>query len=158
MERTELTLFIYSSRGICRCGSISSLLLIISTIPGGRDVEEEKREADDHWVTAYVVNNVYVARLFLDHYSIEYKEKPDGKIQVKAPREIDQEHAHNLNQRLHRAHLAKLCDHEFIWHDRDRNMLVTYSPYDVEEVKQTWIEKVENNFYGHRSTTYIMQC
>lgn len=117
---------------------------------------EEKPEAD-RWVTAYVVNDVPMARLFLQHYNIEYKEA-DGKIQVKAPRAIDQERAHDLNQRLRRAHLYRMCDHEFVWRDKDDNTLVTFSPYDVEEVKQTWIEKVEHNFYGHGTTTFIIQC
>ena len=63
-----------------------------------------------------------------------------------------------MNQRLRRAHLYRMCDHEFVWRDKDDNTLVTYSPYDVEEVKQTWIEKVEDNFYGHGTTTFIIQC
>lgn len=26
-----------------------------------------------------------------------------------------------------------MCDHRFIWRDREGNTLVTYSPYDVED-------------------------
>ena len=95
----------------------------------------------------------------MDNILYREEETEDGtKIQVKAPRAIDQERAYDLNQRLRRAHLYRMCDHEFVWRDKDDNTLVTFSPYDVEEVKQTWIEKVEDNFYGHGTTTFIIQC
>lgn len=160
MERTELTPFyelLKRDPGVRE--HIRSFIDHLNN-PRRESAAEEKPEAD-RWVTAYVVNDVPTARLFCSHYNIEYKEEEteDGtKIQVKAPRAIDQERVHDLNQRLRRAHLYRMCDHEFVWRDKEDNTLVTYSPYDVEEVKQTWIEKVEDNFYGHGTTTFIIQC
>ena len=119
--------------------------------------EEKEEEPEDRWVTAYVVNDVPTARSFLNHYNIEYKEEADG-IKVLESRDIDRERAGGIEAKLRRAGLSGLCDHKFIWRDRDGNTLVTFSPYDVESVKQTWIEKVDDNFYGHGTTTFIIRC
>ena len=161
MERTELTPFyelLKRDPGVRQ--HIKSFIEHLERPVRRESTAEEKPEAD-RWITAYVVNDVQQARLFCSHYNIPYREEEteDGtKIQVKVPRDIDQERAHDLNQRLRRTRLSRLCDHEFVWRDADDNTLVTYSPYDVEEVRQTWIEKVEDNFYGHGSTTFIIQC
>lgn len=123
--------------------------------------EEEKPEAE-RWVTAYVVNDVPQARQFLKHYHIAYQEETedDGKVQVKvkASRDVDRERAYELNARLRKAGMYNLCDHEFVFRDEDGNTVVTYSPYDVETVKQTWIEKTEFNFYGFGTTTFVVRC
>ena len=119
--------------------------------------EEKEEEQIDRWVTAYVVNDAEQARLFLATYNIEYKVESDG-IKVLAHRDVDYERAKAVDARLRRIGLSNMCDHEFIWRDRDGNTLVSYSPYDVESVKQIWIEKVENNFYGHGTTTFVVRC
>lgn len=127
-----------------------------------REEEKEEREArEERWAAAYVVHDAKQARQFFEHYNIEYREAQDeaGKIviSVRAPGELDQERAHQLQNRLRRIGLTHMCDHEFVWRDRDGDTLVTYSPYDVEEVRQTWIEKVDNNFYGFGTTTYLVR-
>lgn len=155
MERTELTPFYHLLREDPDVRM--HIKSFIDHLERPRHEEEEDKSEPDRWVTAYVVNDMDKARLFLAHYNILYREE-NGKIIVLAPRDIDRERAYELNQRLQKARLACLCDHEFIWRDADDNTLVTYSPYDVEEVKQPWIEKVKDNFYGFGSTTFIIQC
>ena len=160
MEKTELTPFYeLLKRDPAVRAHIRSF---IEHLDRGPEKEEKEEEMEDRWVTAYVVNDVVQGRLFLDHYNIEYREEQneDGKVKisVKAERLIDRERARELDRRLRKAGLARLCDHEFVWRDRDGNTLATYSPYDVEEVKQTWIEKAENNFYGFGTTTFVVRC
>lgn len=155
MERTELTPFyelLKRDPGVRE--HIRSFIDHLNN-PRRDSVAEEKPEAD-RWVTAYVVNDAEQARLFCSHYNIEYKE--DGQIKVLESRDIDRERARIIEAKLRRIGLAHLCDHKFIWRDRDGNTLVTYSPYDVENVKQPWIEKTEDNFYGHGTTTFIIRC
>ena len=154
MERTELTPFyeLLKHNPAIR----EHIRSYIEHLDRPRREEQEEPMQEDRWVTAYIVHDQNAARLFLAHYNIEYKEY-DGKISVKAERDVDRERVHEIDTRLRKAGLANLRDHEFIWRDRDGNTLVTYSPYDIKEVRQTWIEKVEDNFYGHGTTTYLVR-
>ena len=154
MERTELTPFYeLLKRDPAVREHIRSFIDHLD-----RPRREEKEEPEvDRWVIAYVVNDISTARLFLAAYNIEYREE-DGRISVLESRDIDRERAKAVETKLRRAGLAGLCDHKFIWRDRDGNTLITYSPYDVEEVRQTWIEKAEFNFYGHGTTTFVVRC
>ena len=99
MERTELTPFyelLKRDPGVRE--HIRSFIDHLNN-PRRDSVAEEKPETD-RWVTAFVINDVPAARLFLEHYNIPFREEKteDGtKIQVKAPREIDQERAYDLN-------------------------------------------------------------
>ena len=152
MERTELTPFYTLLRqdpGVRR-----HIRSFIDHLERGPHKPEKEEEEPDRWVTAYVVNDVPTARLFLEKFNIEYKEER-GEVKVKGERDIDRERAHEIDRRLQKARLGHIRDHEFVWRDRDGNTLITYSPYDVENVKQTWIEKVEENFYGHGTTTFV---
>lgn len=154
MERTELTPFYDLLR---RDPAVRDhIKSFISHLERGPHREEKEEVQVDRWVTAYVVNDAEQARLFCSHYNIEYKE--DGQIKVLESRDIDRERARIIEAKLRRIGLAHLCDHKFIWRDRDGNTLVTYSPYDVENVKQPWMEKTEDNFYGHGTTTFIIRC
>ena len=157
LERTELTPFYTLLRQdpVVRAHILSFINHLNN--PQKRNVEKSEQEAEDRWVTAYVVNDAVQGRLFCEKYQIEYKEESNGKISVKAEREVDYERAKAVRARLRRIGLSHMCDHEFVWRDRDGNTIITYSPYDVEEVKQVWIEKVENNFYGHGTTTFVVR-
>ena len=65
----------------------------------------------------------------------------------------------DLNVRIRKARISnELCDHEFVFRDAEDNNIVTYSPYDAEEVNQAWIEKTEHHFYGHGTTTFVIRC
>ncbi len=156
MERTELTPFyelLKRDPGVRR-----HICSFIEHLDRGLHREEKEEEpAPDRWVTAYMVNDLDAARLFLAAYNIEYREA-DGKIQVLESRNVDRERARSIEAMLRRIGLSNMCDHKFVWRDRDGNTLVTYSPYDVEEVRQTWIEKTEYNFYGHGTTTFVVRC
>lgn len=155
MERTELTPFYeLLKRDPAVREHIRSFIEHLN-----RPRREEKEEPEvDRWVIAYVVNDFDAARMFFAEYNIEYKVEPDGRIMVRGDRDIDRERARLLETKLRRAGLGHTCDHKFIWRDRENNTLVTYSPYDVEEVKQKWIEKAEDNFYGHGTTTFVVRC
>lgn len=121
-----------------------------------------KQESEDRWVTTYVVNDIKQGRKFFKAYNIAFREIADAdgnvRLKVKAPRDVDQERAYEIRKCLEKARMECLCDHEFVWRDEAGNTVITYSPYDVEEVKQTWIEKVENNFYGFGTTTFAVKC
>ena len=162
MERTELTPFyelLKRDPGVRR--HIRSFIRHLDNPRHeSQKAREEKEEPvePDRWVKAYVVNDVEAARHFLEKFNIEYKVEPDGQISVLESRDVDRERAKAVEARLRKVGLAGLCDHKSIWRDRENNTLVTYSPYDVESVKQTWIEKVEDNFYGHGTTTFIIRC
>ena len=155
MERTELTPFYeLLKRDPAVRAHIRSFIEHLE-----RPHREEKEEPEvDRWVTAYVVNDFDAARMFFAEYNIEYKVEPDGRIMVREGRDIDRERAHQIDNRLRKIGLGNMCDHKFIWRDRENNTLVTYSPYDVEEVSQTWIEKTEFNFYGFGTTTFVVKC
>ena len=155
MERTELTPFYTLLRKDPEVRE--HIRSFIEHLDRPQRAEKEEEEQEEKWVIAYVVNDIPAARLFCSHYNIEYKEK-EGRITVKAPRELDQDRASALDKRLRRIGLAHICDHEFVWRDRDGNTLITYSPYNVEEVKRIWIEKVENNFYGFGTTTFLVRA
>ena len=159
MERTELTPFYTILRQDPAVRAhILSYINHLNRPYRNLQEEHEEAETEDCWVTAYMVNDVEQARLFCEKNNIEYKEEPDGKIKVKKERDVDYERAIALRTRLRKMGLSQMCDHEFIWRDRDGNTIITYSPYDVEDVKQVWIEKAENNFYGHGTTTYLIRC
>lgn len=164
MERTELTPFYeLLKRDPAVREHIRSFIDHLDHLDRTRRVAEDAAEENmteeqaERWVTAYVVNDVQQAQLFCSHYNIAYREE-DGKVLVKAARDVDQERAHELNSRLRKISLTQLCDHEFIWRDEEGNTVVTYSPYDVEEVRQAWIEKAENNFYGFGAITFVVRC
>lgn len=154
MERTELTPFYeLLKRDPAVRAHIKSFIDHLNN-----PHKPEKEEAEpDRWVTAYVVNDVPMARLFLEKLNIEYREEED-KISVLESRDVDRERARNIEAKLRKVGLGHMCDHKFIWRDANDNTLVTYSPYDVESVKQTWIERTEFNFYGHGTTTFIIRC
>ena len=161
MEQTELTEFYELLRRDLRVREhIRSFIDRLNHPHSKIQAEQERKDErqEDSWGTAYVVNDIPAARLFLEHYNIEYKEESDGKICVKAERDIDRERAHEVDQRLRKAGLSGMCDHRFIWRDREGNTLVTYSPYDVEETSLPWIEKVEENFYGFGTRTFLIRC
>lgn len=154
MERTELTPFYTLLRQ--DPGVRQHIKSFIEHLERPHKSEKEEEESD-RWVTAYVVNDVPTARLFLEKFNIEYKEER-GEVKVKGERDIDWERAHEIDRRLQKARLGHIRDHEFVWRDRDGGTIITYSPYDVESVRQTWIEKVEENFYGHGTTTFVVRC
>lgn len=120
---------------------------------------EEKEEADC-WTVAYMVHDIPAARQFFARYNIEYREENEtGRVRflVKKEREVDRKRAHDAEARVRRAGLAQLCDHVFVYRDRFDNTLITFSPYNVEHVKQTWIEKSEYSLYGHGSGTFVVR-
>ena len=163
MERTELTGFYTILRQNPEVRRhIKSFIEHLDRGPRYEAQEDEEEPVEDRWVTAYVVNDVLTARLFCEKYNIAYKVEQRGKeqrseIKVLGSRDIDRERAHVVEARLRKIGLRHMCDHEFIWRDRDGNTIITYSPYDVESVKQSWIEKVEENFYGHGTTTFVVR-
>ncbi len=96
-------------------------------------------QENDRTTIAYVMNDPEAARRFFAQYSIPYWEvqtKDSVRFRVKALRTIDQERAMDLNVRIRKARISNaLCDHEFVFRDAEDNTIVTYSPYDAEEVK-----------------------
>lgn len=161
MERTELTPFyelLKSDPSIRR--HIRSYIDHLDH--PHRAAEKEEMQNKDEMTVAYVINDPEAARQFFAQYNILYWEeqtKNGIRFRVKAPRTIDQERVMDLNARIRKARIPNsLCDHEFIFRDAEDNTIVTYSPYDVKEVKQTWIEKSEHNFYGHGTTTFVIKC
>ena len=156
MERTELTPFyeLLKKDPVVR----EHIKSFIDHLDRPWRAEKEDERQEDRWVITYVVNDIPAALRFLEQYNIEYIEEPDGKISVKAGRDVDRERAHEIDQRLRKAGLAHMNDHEFIWRDRDGNTLVTYSPYDVGDTSLPWIEKIEDNFYGFGTTTFLVKC
>ena len=124
--------------------------------------EEEEKQEEDRWTTTYVVHDTEAARRFFACYNIPYQEEQteDGiRFRVKAPRTIDHERAQEVQNRIRKARIPNgLCDHEFIFRDADDNTLITYSPYDMTEVRQTWIEKSPHSFYGFGTTTFVLRA
>lgn len=158
MDRTELTPFYeLLKRDPAVRAHIKSFIEHLDHPKRIEEEIEQEIEQQNNWVRAYVVNDVSMARLFLNHYNIEYKEEVDY-IVVRQARDIDHERATVVEKKLRRIGLANMCEHKFIWRDRDENILVTFSPYDVEDVRQTWIEKTKHNFYGYGSTTFVVRC
>ena len=159
MERTELTPFYELLKGNPEVRAHIRSYIDHLDRPKREEKEEEQ---EDRWTVTYVVNDIEEARLFFAHYHIQYREEQtkDGvRIQVKAPRMIDHERAMDVNARIRRARVPnQICDHEFVFRDEEDNTLVTYSPYDVEEVRQTWIEKSPYHFYGFGTTTFVVRC
>ena len=139
---------------------MKSFINHLETVSRSYRRERDEREEADRWVPAYVFNDIPAARSFLKHYNIEYREENEaGKIRifVKAGRSVDHERVRAVKARLRRVGLAGMCDHEFVFRDRFDNTIITYSPYDVEDVRQTWIEKPGYDFYGHGSWTFVVR-
>ncbi len=164
MERTELTPFYELLKG--DPGVRAHIRSYIDHLDRPRyeeaPYEEKEEKEEDRWIDAYVVNDIAEARLFFAHYHIQYREEKtedEFRIKVKAPRMIDHERTTDINARIRRSRVPnQLCDHEFVFRDEEDNTLVTYSPYDVTDVKQTWIEKSPYNFYGFGTTTFVVRC
>ena len=164
MERTELTPFYELLRNDPSIRRHIRRYIDHLDYSHGTAEEEEKQEAldKDGRTIAYVMNDPESARRFFAQYNIPYWEeqtKNGIRFRVKAPREIDQERVLDLNARIRKARIPNaLCDHEYVFRDAEDNTIVTYSPYDIEDVKQPWIEKTEHNFYGFGTTTFVIKC
>lgn len=110
------------------------------------------------------VNDAAAARLFFDEFNIPYEEVISGpnagKLKVRPPRRSDKEKVYDIMQRCRRARIPELCDHANVFRDCDDNTIVTFSPYDVEEVPagKTWIEMSEHSIYGLWTKTFVVRC
>lgn len=165
MERTELTPIYELLKKDLRIRRHIKDYIDHLDKPQYRDVagEEEKEEPRIRMTTAYV-NDIAAAKLFFRDFNIPYEQiesgKDAGKLRVRALRDIDHEKAHDVMKRCSRARIQDLCDHEYTFRDADDNTIVTFSPYDYEEVPKgkTWIEKSEYSIYGHGTTTFVVRC
>ena len=125
------------------------------------DPEKEEKEAAG--MTLAYVNDIEAAKLFFREYNIPYEQievgKDAGKLKVRALRFIDHERMMDIEARCRRLGLAALCDHSNVFRDADGNTIITFSPYDYDEVPKgrTWIEKSEHSIYGYGTTTFVVR-
>ncbi len=167
MEKEELTLFyemLKMDRELRR--HIKSFIEHLDRPASFTDNRPEQDYEEEKSVRMMIaqVNDVAASRLFFEEFNIPYEEvtegKNAGKLKVKALRSIDRKRAYEAGQRCRRARCAEICDHMNVFRDRDDNTIVTFSPYDVEEVPghRTWIEMSEHSIYGTWTKTFVIRC
>ena len=134
--------------------------------PADPDRSEEDNRPEERSVRMVIaqVNDVAAARLFFDEFNIPYEEVISGpnagKLKIRAPRSIDKEKVLEVEQRCRLARVPELCDHPNVFRDLDDNTIVTFNPYNVEEVPagKTWIEMSNHSIYGLWTKTFVIRC
>ena len=109
------------------------------------------------------VNNCEAAKLFFADYNIPYEEITEGKdkgtLLVKAMDSEDQYQVLNAQKRLERSHLHVVTDHPNAFLDEDENVIVTFSPYDIDALppRRPWLEMSDHSIYGNDTKTFVVR-
>lgn len=109
------------------------------------------------------VNNREAAKLFFADYNIPYEEITEGKdkgtLLVKAMDSEDQYQVLNAKKRLERSHLHVVTDHPNAFLDEDDNVIVTFSPYDIDALppRRPWLEMSDHSIYGNDTKTFVVR-
>ena len=84
------------------------------------------------------VNDWQAAKLFFEEYDIPYEEitegEDKGKLLVRPVRDCDREQEYEAIKRLERSRLNAVTDHPNVFRDRNDNAIITFSPYNVDEL------------------------
>ena len=129
-------------------------------------MKREKRMAETQPVlTAFAaVNDPQEAKLFFEEYDIPYKEitrgENKGKLRVRPIRAKEYELRRETERKLRRSHLEIVIDHPNVFRDRKGNAVVTFSPYDIDELPKNrpWLEMSDHSIYGNGTKTFVVRC
>ena len=109
------------------------------------------------------VNDREAAKLFFAEYNIPYEEITEGKdkgtLLVKAMDLDDQYQIHYAQKRLERSRLRVVTDHPNAFLDKDDNVIVTFSPYDIDILppRRPWLEMSDHSIYGNGTKTFVVR-
>ena len=109
------------------------------------------------------INNPEEAKLFFAEYDIPYKEikegEDKGKLLVKPVPMSDGVQVLEVEKRLQRSRLHIVTDHSNVFLDRNNDVIVTFSPYNIYELppRRPWLEMSDYSIYGNGTKTFVVR-
>lgn len=108
------------------------------------------------------VNDYQEAKRFFDEFNIPYEVITEGESKGRLlVNEIKPEGRSWLlaaEDRLRKSRLSVICDHSNEFLDRDGNVIITFSPYNISELPphRPWLKMSDYSIYGHGTKTFVV--